>query len=136
MATPLESDEPTGSWPRSWRGAVLAVYWVVLLVATHWPKVIETGLPVTPSDKAEHLVAFGILAWLLAWVLYAKQRLTLGRALTIVAIAAAYGLFDEFTQPWFGRTLDPMDMVADVVGASLGVGVYALHSRGDHQTQE
>ncbi|MCO6042559.1 VanZ family protein [Aeoliella sp. ICT_H6.2] len=129
MALPSESDDSTPFRPGVWRVGLLVAYWLVLLTATHWPKEIELGVPVTSYDKVQHLVAFGTLAWLLAWCMYANQRFTLRRAAAVVAIVALYGLFDEVTQPWFNRTFDPFDLVADVIGAAIGLGVYAVCER-------
>jgi len=48
----------------SWRW-LLALYFVALTTATHWPKLEPLGPEHTPPDKLMHFLAFGILAILL-----------------------------------------------------------------------
>lgn len=42
-----------------------------------------------------------------------------------------WGMFDELTQPWFGRTCEMLDWVADVVGVAVGLlVVFAIEASG------
>ncbi len=68
----------------------------------------------TGSDKVIHAGAYAVLAALLT--------VALGRR-PVAAIAAAtlYGLTDELHQALVpGRTPDPLDLLADLAGATLG----------------
>ena len=75
-----------------------------------------------PFDKLAHFVGYMALAWLLALALGRICRFWLATALTIV-ILGAYGVLDELTQPWVGRTADLMDYLADLVGCAAGIAV-------------
>jgi VanZ family protein len=108
-------------WKKAWRRVLLAVlllYWGALFASTHIP------LPETDSqfnDKLAHLVAYGILAFLLAWL--ASHKLgSLPLAALVMSVVAVYGLLDELLQiPVSSRTADPWDWVADVAGAACGL---------------
>lgn len=90
--------------------------------------------PPTPtqlSDKAEHLLGYaglGALA-LRATAGGRLNGLSAGTAVAAWAIAAAYGVTDEFHQRFVpGRTADVADVVADAAGA--GAAVVALWAFG------
>lgn len=110
--------------PRTWR-VLLACYWLTLLVLTHFP---PAGLmsPATRHDKIAHLVAFAVLAAMLAttWQLSAG-RLTppqLGWAWLAVIVYAA---LDEWTQTFVGREASVGDWLADAAGAFVGLATFA-----------
>jgi len=95
---------------------VAILYWIALLIATHLP---PDRLPTTHvSDKLEHFVGYGLLTTLL---LFAASRgsapLTMKRVAIILGIVLVYGIADERTQPWFGRTCSLTDWIADAAGA-------------------
>lgn len=93
----------------------------VLTVAMLWP---ITQPPPTPegSDKVVHLIAFAVLALPLAHT---------GRfGLSLVFIAAsAYGGIIEILQPYFGRSANMQDWIADIAGVTLGIMLALLHHR-------
>ncbi|WP_425395494.1 VanZ family protein [Aeoliella sp.] len=136
MAAPPEGDEPIHPpWYR-WRWAMLAAYWLVMLAATHRPAKPTPGAPpATHIDKPAHAVGFAILAWMLAWCWCAGLPLTFRRAAIILGVLLAYSVLDELTQPWFARTCDPLDLLADLVGAAIGLGAFALMSRRRERAQ-
>jgi VanZ family protein len=90
------------------------------------------AFPTGFSDKDGHALLYaGLAALILRAVSGARwNRVTASAAVIAVGLAAAYGATDEFHQ-WFvpGRTADPADWLADVVGATIGVGVVYLASR-------
>jgi VanZ family protein len=106
-----------GTNPRKWPQILLAGYWLSLLTATHWPKL--PGIDVPGKDKTLHVVAFAILTGLLLNVLARRAAATRGMVtvLAAVAIVAFYGMLDEWTQPYTGRTCDIFDWLADMAGA-------------------
>ena len=76
-------------------------------------------------DKLEHAGEYAVLGLLLARALGGASwlSLTLRCAVGAVAIAAVYGVFDEFHQLFVpGRDFDVRDMLADVAGASVAAG--------------
>ncbi len=104
--------------------SILAVYWVALFVATHLP---GSALPNLGSDKAYHLIAFFGLSVLLSWVIAQKIASATTRALTVLAISIAYGIFDEWSQQFVvNRSPDVTDALADACGSALGVIVFGL----------
>lgn len=75
------------------------------------------------GDKIAHAVSFGVLAGLLTWAS--------GRPLPGATLATLYGAGDELHQRLTpGRSPDPLDLLADGVGAALGaLAVAFLTSR-------
>ena len=106
---------------RAWAGlAVLAA--LVIAIGSLTP---GTEMPDSlPWDKANHLIAYAGLATLLA--------LASGRSGLSMALAVAYGVAIEFAQiPVPGRLGgDVWDIVANTLGAGLGVGAVWLWHRG------
>ena len=93
----------------------------VLTVAMLWP--INQPPPAPEgSDKVVHLIAFAALALPLAHT---------GRfGLSPVFIAAsAYGGIIEVLQPYFGRSADMQDWIADIAGVTLGIMLALLYRR-------
>ncbi len=84
------------------------------------------------SDKDAHALLYAGLAGLVIRALCGARwsRVSVGAGAMAIGLAAAYGATDEFHQ-WFvpGRTADPADWVADVVGAAIGVGLVLLAAR-------
>ncbi len=80
------------------------------------------------SDKVVHAGAFGVLSALLT--------VATGRPLVGVLLAVAYGVSDEVHQRFVpGRYADPLDLVADTVGAVLGASLVGyLLRRGRRPT--
>lgn len=115
-----------GPWTRILWG-VLAVYWLTLFIGTHLPRVPKALAE--QGDKLLHVGAYGGLATLLmVWRLSRGpvSRLRLLRDGLMIAVFAA---FDEITQPLVGRFCDPLDWLADIAGAGVGLIVTALIGR-------
>jgi VanZ family protein len=97
----------------------VALYWALLLVATHLP---PRELPKTPiDDKIEHFVSYGLLSVLLLTTATLSRSDPDRTDWLILAIVLAYGAFDELTQPPFGRTCDYHDWLADAAGAATAL---------------
>ncbi|MCE9557223.1 MAG: VanZ family protein [Planctomycetes bacterium] len=114
-----------------WRRASLAaliIYWLVLVVATHVPKVPEIKLE--QGDKLVHSAAYAVLA-LLAAVCWSAWRSPLRKLdfLWLFAALATYAAIDEITQTPFGRQADFHDWLADLVGIACGIAAYVVVSR-------
>ena len=39
---------------------------------------------------------------------------------------AVFAAIDEVTQPWFGRSAEPLDWVYDLIGVATGIAVIAV----------
>lgn len=117
------------TWGGPLRWGILAVYWGLLFVATHIPKIPENLEPGV-SDKWMHYAAYGGLAFLLAFsVSHAKGgsgRLTWRLAGCVMIICAVYGVVDELLQGLVSRQPDLRDWVADVLGSATGTLLYGL----------
>ncbi len=74
------------------------------------------------SDKLHHMLGFAVLAFPLPFV---RPKLT---GLVLVA-AIAYGGAIEIIQPFFGRTAELGDFLADAVGAFFGATSGLVASR-------
>jgi VanZ family protein len=113
--------------------AALVCYWVTLFVATHIPKLPQVVERI--SDKAWHLAGYGILALLLAAA--TSPTLTVRGYSLLLGLLAGYAIFDELLQIPVGRHCDALDWVADMLGALIGLGSFALLatlSRHRHET--
>lgn len=125
---------PTGSW----RGWLLAAYWIALFTATHLPP----NVPIVPGaagDKVAHLAAYAILAFLIGSYWQASGG-WLGREhyFWIVIGCSAFGIVDELLQIPVGRYASIADWIADTLGTLLGVIAFAWrrqarHLRATHQ---
>jgi len=84
------------------------------------------NLPGGMSDKSGHSIGYAILAGVLLRA-FAGGRLrgvTWPRGLLAIVLATLYGVTDEFHQLFVpGRSADRYDVVADCLGASLGVAL-------------
>lgn len=116
--------------------------WWRIVPAVAWMAIIfllssQQQAPDTPliSDQiaavVAHLVLYGVLAILIAFAATANGRpLTAGTALSAIALAVLYGMTDEVHQSFVpGRDASPFDIIVDLVGATLGVGVWWMVSR-------
>lgn len=109
----------------------LALYWIALAVATHWPR-LELGLAepyaLIQYDKIAHGLLFAGLTLLLMMArLAGARRSFLLSAAVGVLIASAYAAIDELTQPFFERTADYVDLLADLIGI---FSVYLIATAG------
>jgi len=119
---------PTPTPTRRWRIA-LALYWGLLFVVTHLPQINQHTVPqweLLPFDKTMHFLTFGGLAGLLCWSRFLRPAGPWPNAGLAFGVGAAYGVLEELTQPWFGRTNDPGDLVADALGLAVGATLAAL----------
>jgi VanZ family protein len=105
-----------------------AAYWLLLFVGTHAPgNVINSG---GHTDKVYHFSAFFGLTILLCGCMANFRRPGPAMYVAIVGMVAAYGVFDELTQMLVpNRTADPLDWLADMSGAILGVLIFSLLQR-------
>lgn len=104
------------------------LYWLGWLAITH-RRIFEirsfTGLQL---DKIAHFVGYCVLAFLLSIIAARRFRsgMTCRSALWICLFVAAGGIFDEITQPYFGRSLEWSDYAADLLGGLFGLSIAAV----------
>jgi len=129
------TDAPVAPLRRCWRRtavywlAALAVYWLVLFIGTHLPTQQVSGVAMA-NDKVLHATAYAVLTTLvcIAWRRVGGSLGLRGR-LVIAAVVLTYGAIDEFSQPYFGRSCDLLDWIADGVGVTLALVVDAWRHR-------
>jgi VanZ like family len=107
----------TTKWPAIIWSAVV----FVLLAMPGSGLLNETWFSQVHLDKLVHAILFFILTWL--WVHYLKRgkKMSTSLLLFIGVIATLYGIAMEYIQLHVGRDFSVGDMVADGVGAFLGV---------------
>ena len=98
---------------------LLAALCLALLLGNlfyHGQQTYAVNLIRPPIDKLVHLVLFGSIATLL-WIVAGARRV-----LIVLGIAVLLGILDESIQ-WFspGRSAEWLDLLADAIGACLGV---------------
>lgn len=102
--------------------AMLATYWLALVIATHYP--LE-HVPVLFSyqDKAVHVLAYGVFTTLIWWTLQMGPWRGSGWLLAGVLLGmATHAALDEYTQQFFrGRYPDLMDFTADMAGVTMAI---------------
>jgi len=116
---------------RVWTRPVLACYWMLLVVGSHWPR-LDLGDPLHPqllqTDKVLHFAAFGVLAWLAVLAKLGGRGASEAKHVSVgVLLAAGYAVLDEMTQPWFARVVDSADLIAD--GLAIGMVFLVLAPR-------
>lgn len=95
-------------------------YWGFLFYTTHMP---APSLPdISNIDKVIHALAYCLLAIGLGGVVALNRPFSVFAAIAVWSIIVLYGCFDEYTQQFCeGRSCDRYDLLADSVGAFLGV---------------
>lgn len=99
---------------------LLGAYWLIAFTLTH----IQLSSQVAPKpgmDKLYHLIGYSLLGFLLIAFLIAENRFSQKRMRQCLMILIFYSFVDEATQPLFGRDFEILDMLADGIGATLGV---------------
>ncbi len=86
-------------------------------------------------DKIYHFVAYCTLTFLVLFFLLepnTDRKSKVKRAVSARTLAMwctlilLYGVFDELTQPYFGRRLEALDLLANVVGISVGQALFVV----------
>lgn len=111
---------------RPWRAAFI-IYALILVVATHWPKLEVTG-PVERSDLWVHAGAFGLWTVLIfASGLLGPRAAWRSVALTSI-VSLAWAGIDEWSQQFFQRVTAADDFAANALGVWLGSVIAAVWS--------
>jgi len=104
----------------------LVGYWLALFAGTHMPQVRMPGVVVATNDKVLHVIAFAGLSFLLSWAIPTNLSDRFRNVRWAALAAICYGAFDELTQIPVGRTADWQDLIADIIGACIGITVYCI----------
>lgn len=105
---------------------LLSIAWMALIFCLSSRSHLPGPDLFSGQDKIAHVLAFGILGFLLirAFPRGAPQRLFL-RSLLVVLAVAVYGGLDEFHQMFVpGREASLWDLAADVAGGILAVTLF------------
>jgi len=106
-------------------------YWVLLLLATHWPVTAARAPRFPHADKLVHFALYFVLT-LLGWR-YVRAALPRGPAFAMccwVVVYSAAAAVDEWSQRFItGRTPDLKDWLADVSGVILATLIARLFDR-------
>lgn len=135
MSGALESGRTRSASQSPWRKVSAFAPPLAYMALISWVSSLPLTLPfagVPHRDKIVHVIEYGILGLLNARALrIGVPALRASRALIGAAVlTAAFGYFDELHQAFVpGRDANVFDLLADVIGAVLGVAVYALIDR-------
>ena len=121
--SPIDLRSPLFLW-----GPVVLML-LVIFAASSIPNL--TRLPGNISDKSGHSIGYAMLSGVILRALSGGRLsgVTWPRCVAAIVLATLYGVTDEFHQ-WFvpGRSADPFDVLADFVGATIGVAIGGLAS--------
>ena len=96
-----------------------AAVWAAAFVTTHVPEAPLRSISL--HDKALHFLGYLVLSVWLGLTLAARGVPAIRRMGWVVGVSAAYGAFDELTQPIVGRCTSLTDWLANVCGAIAAV---------------
>ncbi len=113
---------------RKWMILALALYWPALFVLAHIPipRVVREA---NMSDKGLHFLVYAILTFLLWSAVGGDSKVNWRRLGSWLVLAAVilYSLCDEGLQHFVsGRSADARDLVADLAGAAVALGVLSV----------
>ncbi|HEV2567053.1 VanZ family protein [Sphingomonas sp.] len=94
------------------RTLFIALFWFAVL-ATLYVTLRPITVTVPGSDKTQHAITFGVLMGL-AGLAYARTHL-----LKLAVALSAFGALIELVQPYFGRSRDVRDWIADSIGIAV-----------------
>lgn len=101
-----------------------ALYWAGIFTLTHLPpKAVHVP---TGRDKVIHLGVYGILGILLFAALRASRWSLRQTAIGVLGMGMVYGIIDELTQLFVGRSADIADWLADLAGIATAVIICTL----------
>ena len=116
--------------------SIVLIYWLPLFIYAalifYLSSLPGTAYPhlFFSADKLLHLGEYGILGYLLARALGQYQLKRRVLFMTAVSICFVYGVSDELHQFFVpNRCSSIVDIIADVTGSSLGIGIYIKQRR-------
>lgn len=111
---------------------IIFIVWVALMLyailapSSSLPKSLSFFSFISFFDKFVHAIMFGVFTFLLFWLIYPKR--TLYFSLTaVILISVLFASLTEIMQYLLGkyinRTLEFMDIIADIIGIILAIGL-------------
>lgn len=97
---------------------ILGGYWLFMFILTHLPATHIPDVHVMGKDRTLHYLAYLVLG-LIFWLCYyrnVRPSFRQKRTWLMIFTLVAYGVFDELTQKYVGRTTDIMDLLFDTLG--------------------
>lgn len=110
------------SAPTRYIDYLAAVWCMAIIYGSLLPLPELTEMPGT--DKAHHLIGYGVLAFLATW-----NRRTPASWLTITALIILLGGVIELVQPYVNRYGELTDFAANTIGALIGLAGSILLQR-------
>jgi VanZ family protein len=109
--------------------ALLVLYWITLVVLTHIP-IPKLVYQAQVSDKWLHFLGYINLVFLLWFTIYPESRVNWRSrwAWLILLAAVVYGGLDELSQPYFDRSCDIEDFIANAAGIMAGLVIFTFLS--------
>jgi VanZ family protein len=106
---------------------VLAIYWIAIVILTHIP-IPQVVYQAKVSDKWLHFLAYLNLVFLVWYSIRPGDKVRWhNKATWLVFLAVVvYGGIDELTQPYFGRTKDLMDFIANAGSVATGLAIFTF----------
>lgn len=133
----LDGDNPHFDHDPLLARMVLLIYWPMLAVATHWPRlnpqIAGRSIGDLYLDKPIHMLTFGMLEGLLF------RALPMGRACSLklnllgsILICSTYAYLDEFSQALTHRHVSTTDLLFNMIGILGAMGLSVARVRDDH----
>lgn len=126
----LTAIDRVARWP-------LLLAWLALIFGlSSIPNEIRRPTSTIPYDKIAHFLEYGVLAFLVAWVLARGRRSPVDGAIAAIAVGASvlYGVSDEWHQSYVpGRDPSWTDLSTDALGAACGAAAAVILSRASRQ---
>lgn len=97
----------------------LILWWGLIFALTSLPGKSLPKSTIIGIDKLVHLVMYGGLSFFLTVVLAHRGLGGLKLLLSVFAITVIYAYFDEWHQPFVGRTFSHYDVMANMTGVLL-----------------
>lgn len=117
--------DSTNAWLRWASLLVLVGYWGALAIVTHVPSWNPDSTGEGGNDKLAHFVAYGGLAFLIAWAGWVHYGAI--RAVITLLTVGVYGVVDEWLQGFVPtRVPDVWDFAADMAGGAVGLAAATL----------
>lgn len=94
------------------------------------PDLSTPSLGITFADKVAHFGEYSIFGVLVGYSLAIRLAKSTTLFTYSILICGVFGILDEIHQHFIpGRTADPLDATADILGAAAGLGVYIWWKR-------
>ena len=133
---PRSAGNPPDPNPFVMRRWVAPLAWALLILSlTSIPGSTLEPVPIFPhADKLAHLALYGMLGTLVGRSVPSEAWRPRATVMTLMVLAV-FAFADEWHQELIpGRSADPADWVADVIGASSGLALGRLSLRNREQT--